>query len=215
MGEAEVWKKKCTNDKKCLLMGWKKMTTEYHSSNSYTSFSHKFSVEQQSGTIKRLYSNKFTNTYTWGEALKVHEKDGKLFVYIDNKAKLNIETAIASAWSVNKDNKKYPIYKGVEGWSWTKNSECESDESDDDDKVILEEETEEWKLLEENKEYMISSLGRIKNRKGEVCVPTYCRGKRIVCIPKTCAIDVDYYMRRYFDIGTKRAYFTTKAQKVG
>jgi hypothetical protein len=169
----------------------------------------------ETGTIKRMYSNKFTKTYTWGEDLKVHEKDGKLFVYIDNKAKLNIETAIASAWSLNKDNKKYPIYKGVEGWSWTKKSGYESDETDDDDKVILEDETEEWKLLEENEEYMISSLGRIKNNKGEVCVPTYCRGKRIICIPKTCAVDVDYYMRRYFDIGSKRRTLPQRLKKLG
>ena len=131
----------------------------------------------ETGIVKRRYFNVFTREWSWGNVLQPHINDeGKLFINI-GEGQISLDTAISSAWFQNKNSLSY--------------------ESDSSDEYELEDNTEYWKKM--NDDIEISSLGKFRNKKGEVCEPTYFKNKRMICLPGLGAINVDNKVNFYFN----------------
>lgn len=74
----------------------------------------------------------------------------------------------------------------------------DEDGVEDEDIVLDGNDDEEWKILKDNNLYQISSKGRFKSHLGEVCEATFCRNKKVICIPEVGVIDVEDYINKYF-----------------
>lgn len=137
----------------------------------------------ETGTVKRRYFNVFTKKWSWGNILQPHINDeGKLLINI-GRGQITLDSAISSAWFQNENSMSY--------------------DSDSSDECELEDNTEYWKKI--NNEIEISSLGNFRNKKGEVCKPTYFKNKRMICLPGLGAINVDSKVNSYFN-GIKPLY---------
>ena len=150
----------------------------------------------ETGVARRYYYNSFNESYTWGESLTPHvDENGATFLYTGS-TKLDLIKAVASAWIVNSKNRKYPKLRDVvEG---PKVSNLYWSESEDDD-MVLEDEKEEWKNLENTMGgIQVSSLGRFRNSQGEICEGTFFANEKIVCLPSSGILKVQDVVDEHF-----------------
>jgi hypothetical protein len=169
----------------------------------------------ESGVARRRYYNSFDDSSTWGEKLTPHaEENGNTFLYT-GCTKLDISKAIASAWIANPKNRKYPKLRNVSDGSCVSNMYW----SESDDDLVLEDEHEEWKdFTNENNihecDLQISSLGRFRNKLGEINEGTYFGNEKVICLPLSGILKLQEVVDRHFNNGSTRNKCPERIQRL-
>lgn len=155
----------------------------------------------ETGLARRRYFNPFVESWSWSHIIHPHVNDnGKRYFHVKNR-KIEFSKAIAMAWIINKNNSKYPRIINQDEDVSVVNMDW-----DDEDEICLEDEeqSEIWKpfMCHSNipldEEYHVSSLGRFRNKLGQISEPTFVNGKRVVCL--SCGtIDVDNAIDNQFN----------------
>ena len=157
----------------------------------------------ENGSVRRRFYNIFNQIWSWGDILNPHvdENSGESFIYCDNR-KISLVKAVALAWLPNMKNKKQPKFRNIEEGSSVTNM-LWSDDSEDE--LILDDQHEEWKDFSEQKNafprcnsIQISSLGRFRNKLGEVSEGTFFSNDRMICLPNQGAVNVQDMVDHHF-----------------
>ena len=169
----------------------------------------------ETGVARRCYYNSFDESWTWGESLKPHiEENGITFLYTGS-TKLDINKAVASAWIANPKNRKNPKLRNIAEGPKVSNMYW----SDSDDDLVLEDENEEWKHLQNDtsildQDIQVSSLGRFRNSMGEICEGTFFANQKIICLPSSEILKVQDVVDKYFHDKSKSDKCPDRIQKL-